>query len=465
MRALLIFALVASATANWGGGGGYSNYGGQANYGGQPQYGESKVGGSGQQHGGSGPGGENYGPGGYNAGQSGHGGGSYGGYGSGYGGSHGGGYSHSHIHSHGGGYGGGFGGGYGGPGGYGGHGGYGGYGGHGGYGGYGGHYGHYMGGGGNPLLAEAMYGNPYNMIAGGNFNLGYGGIKSPLNVLTNAAYQNNFMPMKHFGYGGFGGMDNMGAYEVNKYRAQQGLPPLDEDDMDEDGKPDHLVATRHKIDDYINKQWKLGKRKLTVHVTSNTVPLEYQYLSQYHGFPNPLAGTPWGSKVGQSPHLNTYNDPKKPAYNTYGGGGMKYGEQSFYGPNSQYGENYFDQKKNYNSYGGGHGQGYNYGGGHGHGQQGYNPAQHYGQQPQQQHDHMAQLRGAAPMHAGNNAGNQQPYTPPPKSANPNESKSSEGGKMAGSGGGNAQQKPPIQPPMQSQPSIQHQPTLSFSNTK
>jgi len=221
------------------------------------------------------------------------------------------------------------GGGYGHAGGYG--------GGYGHMGGYGGGYGgNYLGGGGNPLLAEAMYGNPYNKVAGGNLNLGYGGIKSPLNVLTQAAYQNNFKPMMNFGYGGFGGMDNYGAYEVNKYRYDKGLPMLDEDDLDQDGLPDHLVATRHKIDDYIAKQWKLGKRKLTVQVTANKVPLEYQYLSQYHGFPNPLAGTPWAEKSGMSPYANTYNDPKKEAYttkNVYGG----YGEQS-YGHGSQYGQ-------------------------------------------------------------------------------------------------------------------------------
>merc|ERR1719402_423017 len=34
------------------------------------------------------------------------------------------------------------------------------------------------------------------------------------------------------------------------------------DDLDNDGEPDHLVETRHKIDDYLAKQWLLGKRKL-----------------------------------------------------------------------------------------------------------------------------------------------------------------------------------------------------------
>merc|ERR1712083_733247 len=70
------------------------------------------------------------------------------------------------------------------------------------------------------------------------------------------------------------------------------------DDLDNDGEPDHLVETRHKIDDYLAKQWLLGKRKLTVSVNYGNMPLEYQYLNQYHGFPNPLAGTPLGPRFG-----------------------------------------------------------------------------------------------------------------------------------------------------------------------
>merc|ERR1719290_502378 len=70
------------------------------------------------------------------------------------------------------------------------------------------------------------------------------------------------------------------------------------DDLDDDGEPDHLVETRNKIDDYLAKQWLLGKRKLTVSVNYGNMPLEYQYLNQYHGFPNPLAGTPLGPRFG-----------------------------------------------------------------------------------------------------------------------------------------------------------------------
>merc|ERR1712002_154870 len=94
-----------------------------------------------------------------------------------------------------------------------------------------------------------------------------------------------------------------------------GLHALDEDDLDGDGKPDHLVATKHKIDDYLAKQWHLGRRKLTVNVQSSTVPLEYQYLQQYHGFAHPLSGLPVGQS-GYSPDPNTYNNPNRQAFTT-----------------------------------------------------------------------------------------------------------------------------------------------------
>merc|ERR1719495_2161120 len=73
------------------------------------------------------------------------------------------------------------------------------------------------------------------------------------------------------------------------------------DDMDEDGIPDHLRETQNKIDDYLAKQWLLGKRKLTVSVNYGNTPLEYQYLQQYHGMPNPLQGTPLGNQMGLNP--------------------------------------------------------------------------------------------------------------------------------------------------------------------
>merc|ERR1712105_224890 len=88
----------------------------------------------------------------------------------------------------------------------------------------------------------------------------------------------------------------------------------DGDDLDGDGEPDHLVETRNKIDDYLAKQWLLGKRKLTVSVNYGKMPLEYQYLNQYHGFPNPLAGTPLGPRFGLAGPAPLPPRPVAPAY-------------------------------------------------------------------------------------------------------------------------------------------------------
>jgi len=183
---------------------------------------------------------------------------------------------------------------------------------YGGYSGQGGRVGQYQGGGGNPLVMEAMYNGPNQKVAGGRFGLGYGGIKSAIAPIVNSAYQGNFSPMKKFGMGGFGGHENYAGGEINNYLKRTGQRPVDPDDLDGDNVPDFLTATKHKIDNYIAKQWLLGRRKLTVSVNYANMPLEYLYLSQYHGFPNPVAGTPLGKKFGLTTKPNDYNDPKTP---------------------------------------------------------------------------------------------------------------------------------------------------------
>merc|ERR1712142_1175627 len=155
-----------------------------------------------------------------------------------------------------------------------------------------------------------MYGGGPQRVAGGQFNLGFGGIKSPLAPIVNSAYQGNYSPMKKFGFGGFGGVDNFAAAEINDYRFHGGMRPLDPDDLDNDNEADFLTATKHKIDNYLAKQYLMGRRKLTVSVNYANMPLEYQYLSQFHGFPNPVAGTPLGKKFGLTTKQNTYYNPK-----------------------------------------------------------------------------------------------------------------------------------------------------------
>merc|ERR1719334_1789952 len=45
----------------------------------------------------------------------------------------------------------------------------------------------------------------------------------------------------------------------------------EDEDLDGDGEADHLVETRNKIDDYLAKQWLLGKRKLSVQLCQDQV--------------------------------------------------------------------------------------------------------------------------------------------------------------------------------------------------
>jgi len=332
-------------------------------------------------------------------------------------------------------------------------------------------YGPYATGGGNPLLAEALYGNRHNYVAGGNLNLGHGGIKSPLNVITQAAYQNNFAPLQNYGYGGFGGLQPYGADEINKFRHKKGLHALDEDDLDADGKPDHLVATKYKIDDYLAKQWHLGRRKLTVNVQSSTVPLEYQYLQQYHGFAHPLAGLPVGQS-GYSPDPNTYNNPNRQAFTTQFnapkkqyGGNSKYGgsQQSHYGGGGsyqqkpqQYGPQYGGGGAGHQQYGGAGHQQYGSGGDHqqhgGHQFQNAGPPQQHYQPPYQQHHQEQQYQPVQDQHAADN------YTPPASSDQSNDNDQYQSGGNSGQ-----QQRHPIQPDVQSRPTASNQP--NYETTK
>merc|ERR1719153_2104798 len=179
-----------------------------------------------------------------------------------------------------------------------------------GFGGYGGMKGYGMFGGGNPMLAGAMY-------QGHNI-----GAKNPLNFVANAAMQGNFNPMKHLGFGGFDGLNPHGMQEINQHRYDNQMSEIDPDDLDFDGVPDHLTATKHKIDEFIAKQWKLGKRKLTVSANFHSIPLEYQYLGKFHGFPNPVAGMDLGQKYGATSSRNHYNNPMNKGFKTLPGGGL-----------------------------------------------------------------------------------------------------------------------------------------------
>merc|ERR1719402_695689 len=147
-----------------------------------------------------------------------------------------------------------------------------------------------------------------------------------------------------------GNMLGMGGEDPNtETQNAAALHGLDPDDMDGDGVADHLKETSNWIDDYLAKQWLLGKRKLTVSVNYGNIPLEYQYLQQYHGMPNPLSGTPLGPKfrlpgpsqaaypTNRFDYMNGYY-PQAPPENQYGSpssyegqSGLPYGQTSTYG--------------------------------------------------------------------------------------------------------------------------------------
>ena len=65
-------------------------------------------------------------------------------------------------------------------------------------------------------------------------------------------------------------------------------------DLNNNGIDAHLEITKSKINNYLAKMQQLGNRKLSVQVDYLNSPLEYQYLSQYHGFQDPLPGTSRG---------------------------------------------------------------------------------------------------------------------------------------------------------------------------
>merc|ERR1719369_1146987 len=110
--------------------------------------------------------------------------------------------------------------------------------------------------------------------------------------------------------GGLGGTDPMGLMSGLGGPDTLGLNGTD---------PDHLVETKARVDDYLTKQYKLGKRKLSVQVNYGNMPLEYQFLQQYHGFKNPLVGTPLAHRFGlpgpRGPYRNRKKGPKNPMFN------------------------------------------------------------------------------------------------------------------------------------------------------
>merc|ERR1712029_737138 len=171
------------------------------------------------------------------------------------------------------------------------------YGGMGGYGGFGG-----------------RFGRRYGRRHGGRFG-GYGGLNDPL--------------------GPAGRFDPYGDYEDYE---DDLLDQNDDDYPFGDEEDEHLTSTSARLEKYLQKQWQLGKRKLQVQVDFGNVPLEWEYLNQYHGVRHPLAMTAFGPKYGlagpPAPMFDYGFGPTGPI-GGFGGPGFGYGGPGFgpgYGP-------------------------------------------------------------------------------------------------------------------------------------
>merc|ERR1719308_482311 len=106
-------------------------------------------------------------------------------------------------------------------------------------------------------------------------------------------------------FGGYGGLNDLlgPAGRFDPYGDYEDYEDdlLDQNDDDYpfgDEEDEHLTSTSARLEKYLQKQWQLGKRKLQVQVDFGNVPLEWEYLNQYHGVRHPLAMTAFGPKYG-----------------------------------------------------------------------------------------------------------------------------------------------------------------------
>jgi len=212
--------------------------------------------------------------------------------------------------------------GYGGPG----------YGGKGGYGqpGYG------QPGYGHEFMSTPVFGGPHAGFDG-YFGEPYGGFGRRIGGKY-GGYFGGFGRKYGRGFGGYGGLHGMWglAGQFDPYGEFEDM--LDDQNADDypygaDPEEDeHLMSTSARLEKYLQKQWQLGKRKLQVQVDFGNVPLEWEYLNQYHGVRHPLAMTAFGPKYGlagpPAPRFDYgFGGPGGPGYG-YGGPGYGPG----YGP-------------------------------------------------------------------------------------------------------------------------------------
>merc|ERR1719295_1365651 len=146
-------------------------------------------------------------------------------------------------------------------------------------------------------------------------------------------------------FGGYGGLNDLlgPAGRFDPYGDYEDYEDdlLDQNDDDYpfgDEEDEHLTSTSARLEKYLQKQWQLGKRKLQVQVDFGNVPLEWEYLNQYHGVRHPLSMTAFGPKYGlggpPTPMFDYGFGPTGPI-GGFGGPGLGYGGPGFgpgYGP-------------------------------------------------------------------------------------------------------------------------------------
>merc|ERR1711928_15764 len=146
-----------------------------------------------------------------------------------------------------------------------------------------------------------------SMIPGQNMGMVQGlGMASGMGIMPQA-----------FGFGGLGTlghMDFLGGGEDLIEDFMEDRRDQNSDDLEAD---EQLTSSKARLEKYLQKQWQLGKRKLPVQVDFGNVPLEWEYLNQYHGVRHPLAMTAFGPKYGLA-------GPPPPMYD-YGYGPVQQG--------------------------------------------------------------------------------------------------------------------------------------------
>merc|ERR1719308_150242 len=182
------------------------------------------------------------------------------------------------------------------------------------------------------------YGRPYGGFGGqmrksgrdGGFGKKYGGV----GMMFGGGFGG-----KYGGFYPFGGYEDMfDDQNADDYLADlYGADPYDLFGVDQEDE-EHLKSTNARLEKYLQKQWQLGKRKLQVQVDFGNVPLEWEYLNQYHGVRHPLSMTAFGPKYGlggpPAPMFDYGFGPTGPI-GGFGGPGLGYGGPGFgpgYGP-------------------------------------------------------------------------------------------------------------------------------------